>query len=237
MAVDRLWPQGFVFALTDVTILDIVPVYHSMDRRSFLERAMVGTLAAFGSTAGTGSATATSGTLEDEEVDRGPRRGTARMIDNHTVEADDEITYLQETNQVQYIAARRAGPTGEYPDGIPLYGRSDWETWAQDRCAQAGAGGAQEHVQDERPEEIVRSLVRVLEGETFGSVVLPVYVNPDGHVLDEPGIDFDELVSITPESVLTTYVLNGHIYTHEVPIYAEFSTIEIRGERDEPITV
>lgn len=91
----------------------------------------------------------------------------------------------------------------------------------------AAAKTAAEHVNDELGVDEVGGGITsgILDRDRAAIVTVTTLLDRDGDVIRETAVEFDTLVAITPASVDALYVLDGHEYELEVPVYAQHSVI------------
>lgn len=165
---------------------------------------------------------------------RGPTRGANDVdIEVREVERDENVTYVQEDNAVQYVAGwRHTNQTeveeGEPPEREPVFETTPFERWGETQCLSAAAQAAAEHVNDELAvDEVSGGITSTVEGEDRAAFVsVEAVLDRGGGVVRTPTVEFETLVTATPATVEATYVLGEQEYTLSAPVYARYSVLQ-----------
>lgn len=164
---------------------------------------------------------------------QGPTRGASDDdIEVREVEDDENITYIEESNAVRYVAGwRHTNQTeveeGEPPEREPVFETTPFERWGETQCLSAAAQAAAEHVDDELDiDEVSGGITSTVEGEGRTAIVsVEAVLDRGGEVVHTPTVEFETLVAATPATVEATYVLGEQEYALSVPVYARYSVL------------
>lgn len=143
---------------------------------------------------------------------KGPVRGESEVdLSVHVVEDDDDVEYLPEEESVRIVTARQGDEAVEYQT-------MEWTSWAPIQCGDAAAERVLGHVADRLDSSVSASAAD-------GAVTVEIWtmVDRDGEVTQTPAVDFERLVSVTPQSVSATYEFAGRQESCDLPVYAEHS--------------
>jgi len=103
---------------------------------------------------------------------QGPTRGASDdNIEVPAVEDDENVTYIEESNVVRYVAGwRHTNQTevneGEPPERNPVLETTPFQRWGETQCLSAAAQAAAQHVNDELDtDEVSSGITSTVEGE------------------------------------------------------------------------
>lgn len=138
----------------------------------------------------------------------GPIRGEANTdISTQMEEPLADVELVENNKKVRFPVTQSGGGSAEY-DTAP------WERWAKKRCASAAKSQAVQFTSERLGIEV--------QGGTKDDrvhIILSTIVE-DGEVTKTPSVEFNQLVSATPRSVNTTYILEDRELNYDVPTYA-----------------
>jgi hypothetical protein len=154
-----------------------------------------------------------------------PTTGEGRPVTVERTVTDDGLTYLNETDEVRYVAAYRHTnrdevENGSEPEREPVYETVPFERWARTECASVAAAAVGETLE----ERLGQSLDAVSTGISSGdegpvvTVAHTVTRDREGDVESRPSVAFDRLVSVTPASADATIVFEGHRHSETIPV-------------------
>jgi hypothetical protein len=169
--------------------------------------------------------TETPSTETTERATPDPTAGAGEPITVERTVTDDGLSYLNETDEVRYVAAYRHTnhdevANGSKPEREPVYETTPFDEWARTECASVAAKAVHETLE----ERLGRSLDGVSPGVAAHADRLVVAVahtvtrDRDGDVEHRPNVGFDRLVSVTPASVDATVTFEGHRHSGTVPV-------------------
>lgn len=163
---------------------------------------------------------------------RGPVRGRSEPIETRTVESGDEVEYVDGEDAVRYVAARRHTngeeiEDGEPPEREPVYETVPFEEWAETQGRSAAARAAAEHANAALDtDEVGGGITSTVESEDVAAYVsVGAVLDRSGDVVHRPEVAFEALVAATPRTVHATYVLEGHEYDVDAPVYARYEVL------------
>ncbi|WP_254763786.1 hypothetical protein [Natrinema marinum] len=127
----------------------------------------------------------------------------------------EEVSYLEETNEVRYPTA--------YAGGEPQrYATEDFRTWAKRRSAPVGSTAVLSTIED-RLAVPVDGVGKSVGRRVLSTVIFVEYLLPREENGYPPDLSFQKVASATPRTVHATVVLEGKQYTRAVPVIARRS--------------
>lgn len=163
----------------------------------------------------------------DHPESRGPLRAEGEAeVSTRRIEEDADVEYLPAANEVRFVWSWRHvedGPpdSATSPAREPNYETSPWEEWSHHRCVEAAVEAAITHVESTLGVESIGGGVSsgVGDRDVAAVVTTETLLDREGHVIDEPAVDFETLRETTPRVVASTYVLGEQERSMDVPIY------------------
>lgn len=168
----------------------------------------------------------------DDGPTREPVRGAADPVTVERTVDDEELEYLEATDEVRYVAAYRHTNHDEVenaskPEREPVYETTPFERWGETECAHAAAlevGDIIENAFDgganTSPGVTTRDGKKVVEADYH------THLDRDGDVISKPSVEFERVVEVTPRSVTATVSLEGHEHADTVPVFVRRATIQ-----------
>ena len=151
-----------------------------------------------------------------------------------TVE-DENLEYIEETDEVRYVAGWRAPSdeaieNGSKPEREPVYDTVPFERWARVECLSIGAKavyGALGERLDGGTKGLSVGFGRV-EGQSESRIHVSVetLLDREGDVISEPSVEFEEIVAATPRTVEVTFSFAGKERSCTEPAFVNERTIQ-----------
>lgn len=161
----------------------------------------------------------------------GPKRGESDAeVRTKIVEDDPDVEYLEDENAVRYIAywSSDGGDTPVKTDDMgrrAIYETVPFKKWAGTQLLHVAGAAAAEHVRKVLDTEDIGHGAGRGGGdqpETIAFVSTTTTLDPEGYLVSESEVEFDEFVSATPSTVTAQYRLGGESVEREVPMYAVY---------------
>ncbi|AFK19692.1 hypothetical protein E6P09_01695 [Haloferax mediterranei ATCC 33500] len=124
---------------------------------------------------------------------------------------NDGYEYLEEEDEVRYVAAYRSSTGNE--TRAPVYDTISFDDWATSECASVARQAVMTALYQALGESNLDSIVASVRGRNTGSATITILhqtvLSRSGSVVSQPTIPFDELVATTPRSATGTVNLDG----------------------------
>ena len=113
-----------------------------------------------------------------------------------------------------------------------MYETVSFKQWARTQSVSAGAKAAAEHIKNELDIDGISSgLTNSIEGVDIAATVsVQTVVDQNGDPKGQASISFESLIKTTPSAVNVTYLIDDQEYEMDVPVYANYSVIQLNSE-------
>jgi hypothetical protein len=113
-----------------------------------------------------------------------------------------------------------------------VYETVPFKQWARTQSVSAGAKAAAEHIKNELDIDGISSgLTNSIEGVDIAATVsVQTVVDQNGDPKGQASISFESLIKTTPSAVNVTYLIEEQEYEMDVPVYANYSVIQLNSE-------